>query len=82
LNRLRRNEALVEERPGLKDLTAAERRILQLTAGGMNTSDLVRKLYISARTVENHRAHICSKLNLQGRDALLRFALTHKSELL
>jgi DNA-binding NarL/FixJ family response regulator len=82
LNRQRRNEALVEERPGLKDLTAAERRVLQLTAAGMNTSDLVRELCVSVRTVENHRAHICSKLNLQGRDALLRFALTHKSELL
>jgi len=82
LNRLRRNEALVEERPGLKDLTAAERRVLQLTAAGLNTSEIVGELCVSVRTVENHRAHICSKLNLQGRDALLRFALTHKSELL
>lgn len=82
LNRRNRHAALVEERPGLKELTAGERQVLQLIAAGMSTSDVARELCLSARTVENHRAHICSRLNLPGRDALLRFALTHKSELL
>ena len=49
---------------------------------GMSTSDIARELCLSIRTVENHRAHVSSKLDLQGREALLRFALTHKSELL
>jgi len=46
------------------------------------TSDIAAKLGISLRTVENHRAHICQKLDLRGSNALLKFALTHKSELL
>lgn len=82
MNRRKRHQTLGEERPGLKDLTAAERRVVELIAAGMGTSDVARELSVSIRTVENHRAHICSRLNLQGRDALLRFALTHKSELL
>ncbi len=82
LNRRKRHEALTEERPGLKELTAAERRVLQLIAAGMSTSDIARELCVSIRTVENHRAHICGTLSLQGRDALLRFALTYKSALL
>jgi DNA-binding NarL/FixJ family response regulator len=82
MNRRKRHQALVEERPGLKELTAAERRVVELIAAGMSTSDVARELCVSVRTVENHRAHICSRLNLQGRDALLRFALSHKSELL
>lgn len=82
MNRRKRHQTLEEERPGLKDLTAAERRVVELIAAGMGTSDVARELCVSIRTVENHRAHICSRLNLQGRDALLRFALTHKSELL
>ncbi len=82
LNRRKRHEGLVEERPGLNQLTAAERRVLQLIAAGMSTGDVARELSVSIRTVENHRAHIGSKLNLQGREALLRFALTHRSELL
>lgn len=82
MNRRKRHQTLEEERPGLKDLTAAERRVVELIAAGMGTSDVARELCVSIRTVENHRSHICSRLNLQGRDALLRFALTHKSELL
>jgi DNA-binding NarL/FixJ family response regulator len=82
LNRRKRTEALSEERPGLKVLTATERQVLQLIAAGKSTSDIARELCLSVRTVENHRAHICSRLYLQGRDALLRFALTHQSELL
>ena len=82
LNRRRRHEALIDARPGLAELTAAERRVLQLIAAGMGTSDIASELSLSVRTVENHRAHICSRLCLHGRDALLRFALTHKSELL
>ena len=82
LNRRKRHDALVDERPGLNQLTAAERRVLQLIAAEMSTGDIARELSVSVRTVENHRAHICSRLGLQGRDALLRFALTHRSELL
>lgn len=82
LNRRKRQEVLVQERPGLGDLTPAERRVLQLIASGRSTSDIARELCLSVRTVENHRAHICSRLQLQGREALLRFALTHQSELL
>ncbi len=82
LNRRSNRHALREKWPELNELTAAERRVLQLIAAGMGTSDIARELCLSTRTVENHRAHVCSKLNLQGREALLRFALTHKSELL
>ncbi len=82
LNRRKRHHALVDERPGLNQLTAAERRVLQLIAAEMGTGDIARELSVSIRTVENHRAHICGRLGLQGRDALLRFALTHRSELL
>jgi DNA-binding CsgD family transcriptional regulator len=55
--------------------------VLQLIAAGKSTGEIAQQLYLSIRTVEHHRAHICGKLNLQGRDALLRFAITHKSEL-
>lgn len=82
MNRRKRHQELVVERPGMMELTTAERRVLELIAAGMSTSDLARELSVSVRTVENHRAHICSRLNLHGRDALLRFALTHKSQLL
>src|SRR5215471_11905227 len=39
------------------------------------------KHYISPRTIDHHRASICSKLDLEGVNALLKFALEHKSDL-
>ena len=81
LGRRRRGQDLLKEQPGLKDLTPAERRILQLIADGKSTGAIAQELYLSVRTVEHHRAHISAKLNLQGRDALLRFAITRRSEL-
>lgn len=76
-----RGQALMKEQSGLKHLTPTERRVLQLIAAGKSTGEIAQELYISIRTVEHHRAHVCSKLNLHGRDALLRFAIAHKSEL-
>jgi DNA-binding NarL/FixJ family response regulator len=77
----RRGQELRKEQPGLQDLTPAEHRVLQLIAAGRKSGEIAQELYLSIRTVENHRTHICNKLNLQGRDALLRFAIAHKSEL-
>ena len=81
LGRRKRSQEFLKEQTGLKALTPAERRVLQLVASGKSTGDIARELHVSVRTVEHHRAHICDKLNLQGRDALVRFVLAHRSEL-
>jgi DNA-binding NarL/FixJ family response regulator len=75
-----RGQRLLKEQPSLKDLTPTEHRVLQLIAAGKSSGEIAQELYLSIRTVEHHRAHVCSKLNLHGRDALLRFAVAHKSE--
>lgn len=82
VSRARRATTLVEHKPSILDLTPTERRVLKLIAENNLTSEIAAKLGISLRTVENHRAHICQKLDLRGSNALLKFALTHKSELL
>ena len=65
----------------LDDLTPTERRVLTLLAGLKTTKEIAAELGVSPRTIDNHRAHICSKLNLQGSHALVKFALQHKDEL-
>jgi DNA-binding NarL/FixJ family response regulator len=65
--------------PGLADLTPAERRILKLIAGNKTSKEIGTDLNISYKTVENHRANIAKKLHLNGKNALLRFALEHKA---
>ncbi|MBN1447391.1 MAG: response regulator transcription factor [Bacteroidetes bacterium] len=66
---------------GLTRLTPTERRILRLIAEYKTSEQIALELFISAKTVENHRSNICHKLNLTGRNTLLRFASEHRSRL-
>lgn len=65
----------------LSSLTAAERRVLRLVADYRSSREIGELLNISTRTVDNHRAHIATKLDLRGANALLKFALDHKGRL-
>ena len=73
--------ASVADQTGLKDLTVTEQRILKLIAEYKTSREIAEQLFISYRTVQTHRANICQKLEIQGNHALMKFALTHKSEL-
>jgi DNA-binding NarL/FixJ family response regulator len=66
---------------GVDELTPTERRILVLLSDLKTTKEIAAELGVSPRTVDNHRAHICSKLGLQGSHALTKFALQHKEQL-
>lgn len=82
INRQRRSLELTKQKPTIKDLTRTEKLILTMIADDKSTKDIADELFISPTTVEKHRANICRKLDLKGSYALLKFALTHKSELL
>ena len=82
INRSRRAIQLAEKQPTINDLTQTERRVLKLIAENLATKEIGEQLFISPRTVEKHRENICRKLSLQGSHSLLKFALSHKSELL
>lgn len=82
LHRAGRADSLAKQKPSLQDLTPAEQRILKLIAANKSSKEIAEELYISVRTVENHRTNICQKLEIHGNNALLKFALEHKSELI
>lgn len=79
--RAARGNALAEQTPGLGDLTPAELRILKLIAEYKTSKEIAAELFVSYRTVENHRTSICHKLDIHGSNALIKFALEHKYEL-
>jgi len=79
VRRRNREELLAAKKPGLEDLTKAERRILKLIAGKKTSREIGAVLFISTRTVEAHRANIITKLELQGSHSLLQFALENRS---
>lgn len=81
LNRRNRINELNENIPGLQNLTPTERRILKLIAEDKTSKEIAAELFISHRTVETHRTNIIRKLNLSGSLALIKFAVSHKSEI-
>jgi DNA-binding NarL/FixJ family response regulator len=81
LRRRSRTESLASHKPGLDDLTVAEKRILKRVALGKTTKEIAAELFISPRTVETHRSNICEKLELIGANRLLQFALENRDAL-
>lgn len=69
------------ENSPLDSLTTSERRVLKLVSESKSSKQIADELFISVRTVENHRANICAKLGLEGKNALLSYALTNRSTL-
>jgi DNA-binding NarL/FixJ family response regulator len=65
----------------LKDLTSTELRILKLISDLKSNKEIADELFISQRTVENHRVNMAKKLNLKGSHALLKTALENKETL-
>ena len=62
-------------------LTPTEKKILRLIADGLSSKEIGDRLNIHYRTVENHRTNMCRKLNIEGANALARFALQHRASL-
>ncbi|MDP2877531.1 MAG: helix-turn-helix transcriptional regulator, partial [Holophaga sp.] len=77
----RANPPLSDRNILLNNLSPAERKILKLIAESKTSKDIAEALFISQRTVENHRAHISTKLDIHGSYSLLKFALENKSRL-
>jgi DNA-binding NarL/FixJ family response regulator len=55
-------------------LTAREQEIMGLLAEGLSTIQVADKLFISPKTVENHRHSIMRKLDLHSTIDLARYA--------
>lgn len=56
-------------------LTDRELEVLRLVALGYTNPEIAKRMFISARTVETHRANLQGKLGLSGRPELVRYAL-------
>ncbi|MFQ3608241.1 MAG: response regulator transcription factor [Chloroherpetonaceae bacterium] len=59
------------------DLTAREKEILGLLAGGMNFTMIAEKLFISFDTVRNHSRKIYDKLHVHSKSEAVSKALKH-----
>jgi predicted ATPase/DNA-binding CsgD family transcriptional regulator len=67
--------AAAEDRRGPGGLTAREAQVLGLIAEGATTRQISERLFISAKTADNHIQHIYIKLGVTNRAAATRWAL-------
>jgi DNA-binding CsgD family transcriptional regulator len=57
---------------GWESLTASERLLAELVAGGMTNKQAAARLYVSHHTVDSHLRHIFRKLDIRSRVELAR----------
>ncbi len=76
-------EAFARDRPAepadpYERLTDREREVFQLVIEGKTNPEIGEILFISAKTVDNHRTRLMEKLGLHSTAELVRFAAKHK----
>ncbi|MBS1550477.1 MAG: response regulator transcription factor [Bacteroidetes bacterium] len=81
VNRRNKSKNLIKKNPELGSLTKTERNILKYISENKTSKEIAEVLFLSHRTVENHRTNISNKLNLRGSHSLLKFAIENKSYL-
>jgi len=62
-------------KPLLEPLTKRESEVLRLIAEGKSNKEIANLLFISIRTVQNHRGNIMSKLGIKKTADLIRYAI-------
>ena len=63
------------DRARLDSLSPRQLEILKLIAEGLSTKEKARRLNISVKTVESHRAELMERLNIHDVAGLVRFAI-------
>ena len=66
----------------LAEISKAEWRILVKIAEGCSNQEIAEQLFLSKKTIESHRSNMITKLDLEGKNSLLKFALMNKEIIL
>jgi RNA polymerase sigma factor (sigma-70 family) len=79
LERNRRQTRSDAEIEGLRKkfdgLSARQREVMELAASGLSSKEIARRLEISAKTVENHRAWVMERIGARNLAELVRMAI-------
>jgi DNA-binding NarL/FixJ family response regulator len=66
---------VAEGRSPLAELTSRQLEVLRMIAAGHTTKDIARRLNLSVKTVESHRASLMERLNIHDVAGLVRYAI-------
>jgi DNA-binding NarL/FixJ family response regulator len=67
--------AALDARAPLQTLSGRQLQVFHLLAAGSSTRDIARKLRLSVKTVESHRAQVLKRLGLKDLASVVRFAV-------
>ena len=74
-------ESMLQPKPepdrAKRSLTPREAAVLQLLAEGHSNKEIAEIMGSSIRTIETHRLHLRRKLRIDGRAALVKYAVDH-----
>lgn len=79
VSRRKKITELKRSNPYLDSLTVTEKKILKFISENKTSKEIADTLFLSPRTIENHRTNISNKLKLKGSHSLLKFAIENKS---
>ncbi len=71
-------DTLKKKNENLAHLTKREIEILELICDGLKNSEIAEKLFISNRTVDNHRANLLTKTETKNTACLVAYAIRNK----
>jgi DNA-binding NarL/FixJ family response regulator len=63
----------------INSLTVSEKVVLKEVCENKSSTEIADKLNVSHKTIQNHRFNICKKMNLEGVNSLLSYALLNRS---
>lgn len=66
----------------LSQLTQTELKVMSFLADFLTSKEIARKMFISFRTVQNHRRNIKQKLDLSGMHQLTKLAQKYKNDII
>lgn len=79
INRRNKLKRMEKNKPSLSRLTKTEMNILILLAEGKTSKQIGEEMFISHKTVDNHKTNISDKLELRGTHSLIKFAIENKA---
>jgi DNA-binding NarL/FixJ family response regulator len=74
LNRYAKGEEPEQDSP-VSNLSDRELDVLNLIGEGVTTREIAQRLRVSVKTIESHRSHIKTKLNLETSTQLVQFSV-------
>ena len=79
VNRSDKLKRLEENIPAISKLTKTELNVLNLLADGKTSKQIGEEMFISPKTVDNHKTNMSDKLDLKGNHCLMKFAIENKA---